>query len=166
MRFCPEEPLKELQVMQVHGKCHSLASPALIRWQGSQGHRQGVSLAQTRGEKGGEWVWRGKQTFQHWLLTPKSLSSPKRCYKMTSVYHLQAKSLTEWDRILGIQAFQKCLYYGVKRGDGFKKKKKNSAYPQKACRWEVLSDSLMSSTGSKVQELSKAIHTKSVTAED
>lgn len=63
---------------------------------------------------------------QHWLLAPKSLSSPKGCYKVTSVHHLQAKSLTEWDRILGIQAFQKCLYHGVKHGDELKKKKKKT----------------------------------------
>ena len=52
MRFCPEEPLKQIQVMQVHGKCHSLASPALIRWQGSQGHSQGVSLGTNQGREG------------------------------------------------------------------------------------------------------------------
>lgn len=46
-------------------------------------------------------------------------------------YHLQAKSLTEWDRILGIQAFQRCLYHGVKCGDGLKKKKKTVLIPRK-----------------------------------
>ena len=109
--------------MQVHGKCHSLASPALIRWQGSQGHSQGVSLGTDQEREGWRMGLQGQTDFPALATHSQIPFQPERMLQ-NDFYHLQAKSLTEWDRILGIQAFQKCLYHGVKCGDGFKKKNK------------------------------------------
>lgn len=113
-----------------------------MRWQESQGHSQGVSLGTDQGsgvENGSGGANRLSSTG---YLLPNPFPARKDATKLLLSINFQAKNLTEWDRILGIQAFQKCLYHGVKHGDEFEKNKQCSS-PESLQVREVLSDSLV-----------------------